>query len=146
MNNAQYFKSGKRLLEAFRLLTETCRAEGIPAETTMPALADFAVCGHVSTALCYSIGEIVQYKSGDGIRYGKVRKYDRGYGCPSTARDCIRIETDLSLAVPADDPEKYRTHIPQELLNLAKREITESNLLKAGSLPATDFVAEGGEK
>lgn len=143
MNNAQYFKSGKRLLDAFRLLVETCKAERVHAEMTMPELADFAVCNHVSTALHYAIGEIVQFKDGNGIRYGIVRNYGRDHGYPLTSRNCIEIGNGISLTVPADDPEQYKTHIPQELLDLAKREIAdlakreiaESNLLKTRSLP-----------
>lgn len=135
MNNAQHFNSGKKLLEAFRILVETCKDEGAPAEMTMSGFADFAVCDRVSTALGYAIGEIVQYKDGDGLRYGIVRKYDHGYGYPATARNCIGIGTGVSLTVAADNPEEYRTRIPRELLDLAKREILESNLLKTKNLP-----------
>jgi hypothetical protein len=130
MNNAGFFDGRdypKRLIWAYQKwleLTGTTKCDD--------SFAEFAA-RPASSAFKYEVGEIVQFKQDDKLRYGKITKYEtRGeYNTKDFNAIVVSYPNDggyemiRTLAV-SDDPAyagEFKASIPKDLLNLAKAEI-----------------------
>jgi hypothetical protein len=117
-NNAHYFYDHRVAENAFR---------NWHAATGRDGLAEFLCSTRISTALIYDIGEIVKVKHNGETFYTQVRAYGHGYNDTVLDRFTYRLpgfgDTTFEAMVYANNREDYRTHIPAELLELAKDQV-----------------------
>lgn len=125
MNNAQFFDSAsyeRRFLEAHETW---CKKMGWGP--SFNNLAQFAG-RRPSTALNYKIDEIVEFTIDNKTYYGRVVDYSTD-GVSADLQTIVVATTDRSntrLGVPENDADKYKAHIPEELMKLAKSELLKS--------------------
>lgn len=129
MNNAGFFDGRdypQLLIKAYEKwlgLTGTDKCD--------ESFAEFAA-RPASSAFKYEVGEIVQFKQDDQLRYGKIMNYEtRGeYNTKDFNAIMVSYQNDehemTRCLKVSDDPAyagEFKTSIPKDLLNLAKAEI-----------------------